>query len=144
MDPKRFVFLDESNAKTNMTRLYGRALRGERVIDYVPDGRWESLTMLSALRYDGSTTAMVYEGGTDILAMQTYVESFLAATLGPGDIVAMDNLSIHRNTEVVAMIVATGAEVWVLPRYSSAYHPIEDIWAKGNTHPSTLGASAYT
>ncbi len=54
-----------------MTRLYGRAPRGERVIGYVPDGRWESLTMLSALRFDGSTTAMVYEGGTDILAMQT-------------------------------------------------------------------------
>ena len=51
VDPKRFVFLDESNAKTNMTRLYGRA---PRVIDYVPDGRWESLTMLSALRYDGT------------------------------------------------------------------------------------------
>ena len=140
MDPKRFVFLDESNAKTNMTRLYGRALRGERVIDYVPDGRWESLTMLSALRYDGSTTAMVYEGGTDILAMQTYVESFLAATIGPGDIVAMDNLSSHRNTEVVAMIEATGAEVWFLPRYSPDYNPIEEMWSKVKAYLRKVGA----
>ncbi len=130
VDPQRFVFLDESGAKTNMTRLYGRAPRGERVIDYVPDGRWESLTMLSALRFDGRTTAMVYEGGTDILAMQTYVESFLAATLGTGDIVVMDNLSSHRNAEVVTMIEATGAEVWFLPRYSPDYNPIEEMWSK--------------
>ncbi len=113
-----------------MTRLYGRAPCGERVIDHVPDGRWESLTMLSALRYDGRTTAMVYEGGTDILAMQTYVEVFLATTLGPGDIMVMDNLSSHKNAEVVAMIEATGAEVWFLPRYSPDYNPIEEMWSK--------------
>jgi transposase len=140
VDPKRFVFLDESNAKTNMTRLYGRAPRGERVIDYVPDGRWELLTMLSALRYDGSTTAMVYEGGTDILAMQTYVESFLAVTLGPGDIVAMDNLSSHRNAEVIAMIEAAGAKVWFLPRYSPDYNPIEEMWSKVKAHLRKVGA----
>ena len=113
-----------------MTRLYGRALRGERVIDHLPDGRWESLTMLSALRFDGRMTSMVYEGGTDILAMLTYVENFLATLLGPGDIMAMDNLSSHRNAEVVAMIEATGAEVWCLPRYSPDYNPIENMWSK--------------
>ena len=113
-----------------MTRLYGRALRGERVIDHVPDGRWESLTMLSALRFDGRMTTMVYEGGTDILAMLTYVEIFLATLLGPGDIVVMDNLSSHRNAEVLAMIEATGAEVWFLPRYSPDYNPIENMWSK--------------
>jgi len=130
MDPQRLVFLDESGAKTNMTRLYGRALRGERVVDYVPDGRWESLTMLSALRVNGNTVAMVYQGGTDILAMQTYVESFLATTLKAGDIVVMDNLSSHRNAEVVGMIEATRAEVWFLPRYSPDYNPIEEMWSK--------------
>jgi transposase len=130
VDPQQFVFLDESNAKTNMTRLYGRAPRGERVTAHVPDGRWESLTMLSALGFDGRTTTMVYQGGTDVLAMQTYVEMFLAATLEPGNIVVMDNLSSHRNVEVVAMIEATGAEVWFLPRYSPDYNPIEEMWSK--------------
>jgi transposase len=138
--PECFVFLDESNAKTNMTRLYGRAPRGDRVIDFVPDGRWESLTMLSALRYDGSTTTMVYEGGTDILAMQTYVESFLAETLGPGDILVMDNLSSHRNSEVIGMIEATGAEVWFLPPYSPDYNPIEEMWSKVKAYLRKVGA----
>jgi transposase len=39
IDPGRFVFRDESNAKTTMTRTYGRASRGERVVDHVPAGK---------------------------------------------------------------------------------------------------------
>ena len=113
-----------------MTRLYGRALRGERVVEYVPDGRWESMTMLSALRYDGTTTAMVYEGGTDVPAMLAFVEDILFPTLYPGDIVAMDNLSSHRDVSVIAAIEAAGAEVWFLPRYSPDYNPIEHMWSK--------------
>ena len=134
------MFLDESNAKTTMTRLYGRAPRGERVKDYVPDGRWHSMTMLTALRHDGTTTAMVYEGGTDIMAMQTFAESFFKATLKPGDIVAMDNLTSHRNPEVVAAIEATGAEVWFLPRYSPDYNPIEEMWSKVKSYLRKVAA----
>jgi hypothetical protein len=38
MDPDRFVFLDETAATTTMTRRYGRAPRGERLVDAVPHG----------------------------------------------------------------------------------------------------------
>ncbi|XAM00060.1 hypothetical protein OT109_01480 [Phycisphaeraceae bacterium D3-23] len=37
---ERFVFLDESGAKTNMTRLYGRSAVGERCVDHTPAGHW--------------------------------------------------------------------------------------------------------
>ena len=40
IDPERFKYLEHTNAKTTFTRLYGRAPRGERVREYVPDGRW--------------------------------------------------------------------------------------------------------
>jgi transposase len=130
VNPQRFKFLDQSNAKTNMIRLYGRAPRGKRAVDYVPDGRWESLTMVAALGHDGKTIPMVYEGGTDVLAMQTFVECWLVPALKPGDIVAMDNLSSHHHPEVVSAIEVTGAEVWFLPRYSPDYNPIEQMWSK--------------
>lgn len=113
-----------------MTRLYGRAPRGERVVDYVPDGRWESVTMLSTIRYDGTAVALVYEGGTDALAMQTFVEGQLVSSLEPGDILVMDNLSSHHNADVIAAVEATGADVWFLPRYSPDYNPIEEMWSK--------------
>lgn len=130
VEPQRFVFVDEANAKTTMARLYGRAPRGQRVVDYVPDGRWESTTMLAALSCAGSCAALTYEGGTDTMTMLTFAEEVLAPTLGPGTIVVMDNLSSHKDPRVIAALEATGAEVWFLPRYSPDLNPIEHMWSK--------------
>ena len=60
--PSRLVFLDESGAKTNITRLYGRAPRGQRVIEYAPGGHWCTTTMLGALRWDRFEAPLVLDG----------------------------------------------------------------------------------
>jgi transposase len=130
IDPDRFVFLDESNAKTTMTRAYGRAPRGERVVDHVPDGRYHWTTMMGAVRRDGTVAAMVYEGGTDVAAMEAFAGGDLRGIVRPGDIVVMDNLSSHKNAGVVAAIERTGASVWHLPPYSPDFNPIEQMWSK--------------
>src|SRR3954451_25280293 len=109
VDPDRFVFLDESHAKTTMTRRYGRAPRGERVVDHVPAGKYHSTTMLGALRRDGTVAALVYEGGTDAAVMQAFAEGEMRRILRPGDIVAMDNLSAHKDPAVVTVIGSAGA-----------------------------------
>lgn len=134
VDPKHLHFLDESCAKTIMTRLYGRARRGQRVIDYVPDGRWESWTMLGALTALGAGPMLTYSGGTDVATMTTYVTECLAPTLGAGDVVVMDNLSAHKHADVVTAIEATGAKVCFLPRYSPDLNPIELMWSKIKTY----------
>lgn len=123
-----------------MTRLYGRSRRGERVVDHVPQRNWTATTMLSALRLDGSTPSMVYEGGTDAAAMQTFIEWQLAETLGPGDIVVLDNLAAHKTSEVIETIRATGAEVWFLPPYSPDFNPIEQMWSKVKSFLRTAAA----
>jgi hypothetical protein len=46
------VFIDETWAKTNMTRRHGRLPRGTRLIAKLPHGRWRTLTFLAALRCD--------------------------------------------------------------------------------------------
>jgi DDE superfamily endonuclease len=84
--------VDETGAKTNMTRLWGRAEGGQRVIDSAPHGHWGTTTLLSALRSDGSTAAMVVEGPTDADVFRAYVQEVLVPSLRPGDIVVMDNL----------------------------------------------------
>ena len=65
LDFTRLVFLDESGAKTNMTRLRGRAFEGERLIDTAPHGHWCTTTIIGAMRLDGSTTCMAVDGATD-------------------------------------------------------------------------------
>jgi transposase len=130
IDPDRFVFLDESNAKTTMTRRYGRAPRGERVDEGVPAGKYHSTTMLGALRHDGTIAAMVYEGGTNVSVMRAFAEGELQTILGPNDIVVMDNLAAHKDKQVVAAIEAAGARVCFLPPYSPDLNPIEKMWSK--------------
>jgi transposase len=130
VDPERFVFLDESHAKTTMTRRYGRAVRGERVVDHVPAGKYHSTTMLGALRRDATIAAMVYEGGTDVSVMRTFAEGELRRILRPGDIVVMDNLNAHKDASVAAAIESAGAIACYLPPYSPDLNPIEPMWSK--------------
>jgi transposase len=122
--------LDESGARTNLTRLRGRAQRGERVKASCPAGHWQTLTMISSIRLDGSTACMALEGATDTEAFRAYVREVLAPALRPGDIVVMDNLSPHKSDQTLALIVNAGATVLFLPAYSPDLNPIEKMWSK--------------
>jgi transposase len=130
IDLSRFVFLDESGAKTNMTRLRGRCPGGQRLYDTAPCGRWETTTMIASLRLDGSTAPMVIEGATDGAVFRAYIKHVLVPTLRHEDIVVMDNLSSHKASDIGEMIQAVGAELWYLPPYSPDLNPVEKMWSK--------------
>ena len=61
-DPDQMVFIDETWAKTNMTRTYGRAGSGDRVVEHVPGGRWETTTFMSGLRTTGFVAPLTIDG----------------------------------------------------------------------------------
>jgi len=126
----RLLFFDESGAKTNMTRLYGRAPRGTRVHDYVPNGRWETTTMMAVIGHTGPQAPWVLDGPMNGAAFLTYVEKVLVPILRPTDILVMDNLTSHKNPAARALIVKTGAQIWDLPAYSPDLNPIEKMWSK--------------
>ena len=130
VDLSRLVFIDETGAKTNMTRTHGRAAPGTRVVDYVPAGHWYTTTLIGALRLDGATAPMVIEGSTDTDVFMAYVRQVLVPSLRPGDIVVADNLSPHKAPAVAEAIRAVGAELWYLPPYSPDLNPIEKMWSK--------------
>jgi len=117
-----------------MTRLYGRTLGGERLVDATPHGHWSITSILSSFRLDGSTAAMSLDGPTDRLAFETYVERVLLPTLGPGDIVVLDNLAPHRSPRAMILIQQAGADLWFLPPYSPDFNPIEKMWSKVKAH----------
>jgi len=129
-DIDRLVFIDESGVKTNESRFFGRAFRGERVRDYAPCGSYKSVTMVSSVRIDGSTACMTFEGSLTGEIFKIYVEQVLIPTLRPGDIVVMDNLSSHKNKDALNLIQNAGAEVRFLPPYSPDFNPIEKMWSK--------------
>ncbi len=130
LDPSRLVFIDETGAKTNMTRLRGRALYGNRLIARTPHGHWCTTTLISSVRLDGTTAAMEVEGSTDTAVFMAYVYQVLLPTLSPVDIVIMDNLQVHHSFKVIELIESSGAQVKFLPPYSPDFNPIEKMWSK--------------
>ncbi len=117
-----------------MTRLYGRAKRGERVFDRVPQNYGENITMLACLSAEGLSAPMTVEGAVDGAVFKAYVEQVLAPTLLKGDVVIMDNLGAHKVTGVQEAIEARGAKVIYLPPYSPDLNPIEKCWSKIKTY----------
>jgi transposase len=130
LDPSRLVFIDETWAKTNMTRTHGRAPRGERLVAKVPHGRWRTLTFLAALRHDRLDAPCVIDGPINGESFLAYVEQVLVPALRPGDIVIIDNLGSHKGQAIRRAIRAVGAKLFFLPPYSPDLNPIENAFSK--------------
>ena len=113
-----------------MTRLRGRALRGNRLYASAPQSHWHTTTMICSMRLDGSTACMAVEGATDTELFRAYVRRVLCPTLRTGDVVIMDNLSPHKSAETLGLIQKLGAHVLFLPAYSPDLNPIEKMWSK--------------
>lgn len=124
------MFIDETWAKTNMTRTYGRSERGARLRAKVPYARWETTTFLGAMRSGGFVAPLCVEGAINGPLFQAWVEQHLVKALRAGDVVVMDNLSSHKTRGVVAAIEAAGASVRYLPPYSPDLNPIELAFSK--------------
>ena len=130
LKPERLVFVDETGARTNMARLRGRSLKGQRLHAAIPWGHWKTTTFVAGLRTTGLTAPMVLDGAMNGAAFKAYVEQMLAPSLVPGDIVIMDNLSSHKVAGVREAIKAVGAFLLYLPAYSPDLNPIELAFSK--------------
>jgi transposase len=133
LDPARLVFIDETWAKTNMTRTHGWCARGNRLVAKAPFGHWRTLTFLAALRCDRIQAPCVIDGPINGRSFLAYVEQILAPTLAAGDIVIMDNLGSHKGQAVRRAIRAAGAKLFFLPPYSPDLNPIEQVFSKLKT-----------
>jgi putative transposase len=136
----RLVFIEETWTKTNMTRLYGWAPRGRRLVAKIPHGHWKTATFLAALRNDRIDAPCVFDGPINGERFLAYVEQFLVPTLKRNDIVVLDNLGSHKGKAVRNAIKAAGARLLFLPKYSPDLNflpkyspdlnPIEQVFAK--------------
>ena len=129
VDPSRLVFIDETWTKTNMTRLYGWAPRGRRLVAKVlhrPPGKPRPGRAAQRPHH----APCVFDGPINGERFLAYVEQFLIPTLNRGDIVVLDNLGSHKGKAVRNAIKAAGARLLFLPKYSPDLNPIEQVFAK--------------
>ena len=95
------------------------------MIGRVPFTAWKTVTFVAALRHDGMTAPMMIKGAMNGEAFLAYVEQCLVPTLKRGDIVVMDNVSVHKVEGVREAIEAASATLRYLPPYSPDLNPIE-------------------
>jgi transposase len=139
LDARRLIFIDETWAKTNMTRLRGRAPVGERLVAKVPHGHWKTTSLIAALGVGGMRCATVVDGAINRDVFDAFVEQVLVHELRPGDVVILDNLSSHKSERARRLIQARGATLEFLPPYSPDLNPIEMVFAKVKQLLRTLG-----
>jgi transposase len=132
--PARLVFVDETAVTTNMVRLRGRSPRGVRLPGAAPFGHWHTQTFIAGLRCDELTAPWVVNRAMDRVAFDLWVETQLAPTLSPGDIVILDNLAVHKSAKAAHILKKKGAWFLFLPPYSPDLNPIEMAFAKLKAH----------
>ena len=113
-----------------MSRLFARALKGQRAIGYVSAKEWQGLTLIGGLTCRGVQTLMTLDSPLDTRSFLVFLEWSLLPTLTPGTVVVLDNLSPHRSPRVKEFIEGVGCTVLYLPPYSPDYNPIEMLWSK--------------
>jgi hypothetical protein len=113
--PEKLEFLDESGVTTQMTRLWGRAAKGELVAEARPVGHWQVLTTLAAMALEGMAATMTVESATDGEVFAAFPEQVLCPKLKTGDVVVMDNLSVQKVDRVRELIEGAGAQLLYLP-----------------------------
>jgi transposase len=133
VDANRLIFIDETWAKTNMTRTHGRCAVGQRLVHKVPHGHWKTLTFVAGLRCDGLIAPCVLDRPINAISFLAWVTQFLVPTLRRDDVVIMDNLSSHKAAAVRRAIKAAGAKLFFLPPYSPDLNPIEQAFSQLKT-----------
>ncbi|HEY0601641.1 MAG TPA: IS630 family transposase [Herpetosiphonaceae bacterium] len=134
------VVIDESGTHLGMTPRRARAPRGQRAYAKARRNYGTRLSLIAALRSDGMGAAMTIEGAVDGAAFQAYLRDVLAPSLRPGQIVIMDNLSVHKSHRVRQLVEAQGCTLLFLPAYSPDLTPIELAFSKLKTFLRRAGA----
>ena len=142
-DPSSLVFLDESGSNIALTRLYARAPRGTRARGSLPRNRRKNMTLLASLSLAGIGETMILEGAANAQVFEIYIEQILAPSLRAGQMVIMDNLSIHKGQKVRQAIEARGCQLRFLPAYSPDFSPIEEAFSKIKAALRRAGARTH-
>ena len=126
----RLVFVDEMGSNTSLHELYAYSPRGERAYCSVARNRGKNTTLLSSMSLSGMGPSMVVEGGANWAVFESYLREMVVPALGEGDMVVMDNLSVHKSEGVREMIEGAGAQILYLPPHSPDFNPIEEAFSK--------------
>ena len=143
VDARRLVVVDECGSNIALTPPYARSPKGQRAHGSVPRNRGTNTTLVASLSLAGVGASLIIEGAVNTPVFEAYVEQILAPSLVAGQIVVLDNLSVHKGARVRQLIEARGCELLFLPAYSPDYSPIEETFSKLKAFLRRVGARTH-
>jgi len=115
----------------NIATLYGWARKGERSYSEQAGFATERVNIVAG--YNAGTKELIapleHSGYMDKQLFNEWVGNLLCPLLKPGQLVIMDNASIHKSEVVKEMIKNAGCTLVYLPVYSPDLNSIEHCWA---------------
>lgn len=127
------VLIDEMGSPRGLTRLYGRAAPGQRVLDHVPGDRGGHGSTVGARGLEGLRTGVSVPGASDGQTLRFFGADLRGPTRKRGDIVGMDNNPIPKLDDIEDALDAAGAGVRFLPTSSPDLNPLELCWSNVNS-----------
>jgi transposase len=133
-EPHKVVFIDEMGININLSRLYARAPAGRSVTEALPGSTPVQMSVAGAPNDRKLLALCSLKGAFDGVAFGAFMQQMVAPHLKPGDLVAMDNVALHKSPQVDAAIASAGAHLLPMPIYSPDLDPLEPCWSKLKTH----------
>jgi DDE superfamily endonuclease len=142
-DPEQFGFVDESSTHIALTRLYAWAPHDQRARGSVPRNHGHNITLVAALTPAGLRVPWLIEGAMETTTCEWDIAEQLGPSLRPGQVVVLDNLSVHKAARIRQALEARGCELLFLPPYSPDFTPIEQAFSKLKAILRGLGARTH-
>ncbi len=139
----RLVVIDECSINLGRVRDYGRAPKGMRAEGHRPADRGGNVTLIAALTLQGVIAPWMIPGSLNGDAFKTYLDLVLLPHLAPGNILLLDNLSVHKGRGIEDLAASRQVKLEFLPRYSPDLSPIELAWAKIKADLGKAAARTY-
>jgi transposase len=143
LDPEQLVFVDESGTHIALTRPYGRAPHDRRAVGSAPRNHGPNTPLVAALTPGGLQEPWMLERAMDAASFEWDSAEQLGPTLRPGQVVVLDNLSVHKAARIRQALAARGCELLFLPPYSPDCTPIEQAFSKLKAILRGLGARTH-
>jgi transposase len=123
------IYIDESGFDSRLEIEQGYSLKGVRCYGERSGSRKDRVSVIGALRGTELFSTMTFKGTCNRHVFEGWADACFFSELHEGDVVILDNASIHKSSYFVGQVEAKGAYVLWLPSYSPDKNPIEKTWA---------------
>ena len=134
LSPEQLVYIDESGIDHNMLKVHCWIKKGSELVGERSGKARGRTSVIAALNQEKVNVPLIYKGTMNTALFLGWLEKQLIPSLLKGQVVVMDNASIHKSEQVKEKIEAANCTLLYLPPYSPDLNPIENYWAVMKKH----------